>query len=283
MAVGRTPPPPHQQLGRELARVRKLAGIEQRDIAARIGITQTMVSRAERGRKLLPLPQIRAWAQACVVTPEVLERLLALTESAFTHTESWGDLFAESPQLQDAVRADEATVGTLLSYTGTVVPGLLQTPAYAEAVLRLTDYAGKADLAAALAGRWRRQEALSDRSRRFEFLITEAVLRWAPYGRVGVLTAQLDRLAAVADQENVRLGIVASGSEPVLPFHDFTIYDNRSDDDPLVVMELAHGYTTIQDRNGVALYREMFKRLREVALTGPNASAIIRRLSGELQ
>ncbi|MGH8346927.1 MAG: Scr1 family TA system antitoxin-like transcriptional regulator, partial [Pseudomonas sp.] len=141
MVVGKTPPPLHQQLGRELARARNLAGIEQRDIAARIGITQTMASRAERGRKLLSLPQIRAWAQACDAAPETLERLLALTDSAFTYTESWGELFTESSQLQDAVRADEATVGTLLSYTRTVVPGLLQTPAYAESVLRLTDFA----------------------------------------------------------------------------------------------------------------------------------------------
>ncbi|MGH3692661.1 MAG: helix-turn-helix domain-containing protein [Pseudonocardiaceae bacterium] len=284
MVVGKTPPPLHQQLGRELARARNLAGIEQRDIAARIGITQTMASRAERGRKLLSLPQIRAWAQACDAAPETLERLLALTDSAFTYTESWGELFTESSQLQDAVRADEATVGTLLSYTRTVVPGLLQTPAYAESVLRLTDFAGDTDVAAALAGRWRRQEALSDRNRHFEFMIAEAVLRWAPYGRVEVLLAQLDHLAAVAEQrENVLLGILPSGSEPVLPFHDFTIYDDRGDDDPLVVTELAHSYMTIQRPRDVALYREIFGRLTPVALTAQNASALIRRLMGELQ
>ncbi len=43
--------------------------------------------------------------------------------------------------------------------------------------------------------------------------------------------AQTDRLAAVAGQDNVSVGVVMSGQEPVLPFPGFTIYADRGEED----------------------------------------------------
>ncbi|MGH3781579.1 MAG: helix-turn-helix domain-containing protein [Pseudonocardiaceae bacterium] len=57
MSVGKTPSLLHQQQGRELAHLRSLAGLDQREIGKRINLSQPMVSRAERAEKLLPLPK----------------------------------------------------------------------------------------------------------------------------------------------------------------------------------------------------------------------------------
>jgi hypothetical protein len=62
------------------------------------------------------------------------------------------------------------------------VPGLLQTAEYIRRVFQVFtwDPAGMEphDTSAALAARLRRQEALYDESRQFDFIVTEAALRW---------------------------------------------------------------------------------------------------------
>lgn len=282
MSVGTQPPLAQKQLARELLRLRNQAGLDQRVLAERIGSSQSMISRAERAEKLLPLPKVLAWGEVCAASEDVVSRLAALVEAAFTQTEAWRDLMPAAPQLQDAVRATEATTRTLLTYSPTVIPGLLQTPGYAEEVLRLTNYTGEMDEAAALAGRWRRQEALADRSRRFDFLLPETVLRWSP-GVPDLLVSQLERLISVAGQENVFLGVVGSGREPVLPLHGFMVYADRGDDDPFVAVELVHTYVTASHPADVALYQDVFDKLRAAALTGPDVVALIQRVIAELR
>ncbi|HEY6423829.1 MAG TPA: helix-turn-helix transcriptional regulator [Pseudonocardiaceae bacterium] len=271
-----------QQLVRELIRLRSRAGLDQRQIAKTLDLSQATVSRVERLGKLLSLPEVLAWAQACGASPEVVDRLTALTDAAWMQMQPLRDLLADSLQLQDRVRANEATARTLLYYSPTVIPGLLQTPGYAEHVLRLTNYTGQGDEAAALAGRWRRQEALADRARRFDFVIPEAVLRWSPAGPE-VLAAQLDRLGMVAGQANVSVGVVMSGQEPVLPFHGFTIYADRGEEDPFVTVELIHTYVTASHPTDVALYQQVFNKLRAASVIGPDAIALIQRVASELR
>ncbi len=282
MGLGKEPTIAQQQLVRELVHLRSVAGLDQRQIAKALGLSQATVSRVERLGKLLSLPEVLAWAQACGASPEVVDRLPALTDAAWMQMQPLRDLLADSLQLQDEVRANEATARTLLYYSPTVIPGLLQTPGYAEHVLRLTNYTGQGDEAAALAGRWRRQEALADRSRRFDFVIPEAVLRWSPAGP-DVLAAQLDRLVAVAGQDNVSVGVVMSGQEPVLPFHGFTIYADRGEEDPFVTVELVHTYITVSHPADVALYQQVFNKLRAVSVIGPDAAALIQRVASELR
>lgn len=276
MALGKEPPILQKQLARELLRLRSIAGLDQREVAARIGISQATVSRVERAEKLLPLPKVRAWVEACDVSEEVLDRLITLTEATFTQMEAWRDVMPNLDQLQDAVRVNEATTRTLLSYSPIVIPGLLQTPAYAEHVLRLTNYIDRFDEAAALAGRWRRQEALADRSHRFHFLLSESVLQWSPAG-LQARAAQLDRIATVAAQENVSVGVIRVGHELVLPLHGFTIYADREEGDPFVAVELAHTYLTVNHPSDVALYRQLHERMADAAVTGADAAALIRR------
>lgn len=282
MAIGRQVPLAQRQLGRELLRLRRLAGLDQRVIAELIGSSQAMVSRVERAEKSLPLPTVLAWGEACGANEKVLGRLTELAEAASTQTEAWRDLMAAAPQLQDAVRVNEAATRTLLTYSSTVVPGLLQTPSYAANVLRLTNYTGQMDEAAALAGRWRRQEALTDRTRRFDFMVPEAVLRWSPAGS-DVLVAQLERLMAIAGQDNISFGVIMSGQETVLPFHGFVIYADRDDEDPFVTVELVHTYLTVSYPADVALYHAAFDKLRSAALNNEETVALIRQLLSSIE
>ncbi len=90
-----------------------------------------------------------------------------------------------------------AAARLIRNFQPTVIPGLLQTAEYTRSVLAL----GKTtDRAAALAARLERQQVLHEPGRRFEFVISEQVLRWAP----GPLAqaGQIDRLLSLMTLES---------------------------------------------------------------------------------
>ena len=62
-----------RELGRELARVRELAGLTQAELAGRLGVSQTVVSRTESGDRQLQDAKIREFAEA--IGTEVAEGL----------------------------------------------------------------------------------------------------------------------------------------------------------------------------------------------------------------
>jgi Domain of unknown function (DUF5753) len=87
------------------------------------------------------------------------------------------------------------------------------------------------------------------------------VLRWVPTGLRDAIGLQLDRVITVAGQDNVTLGVIPNGDEPILPFHGFTIYADRDGDDPFVSCELVHNYVNVNDPTDIELYRDIYRRL----------------------
>lgn len=47
-----------------LRKAREKAGLTQEEIASRLGVTQSFVSKCERGERRLDLIEVRAWSQA---------------------------------------------------------------------------------------------------------------------------------------------------------------------------------------------------------------------------
>ena len=69
MGLGKEPGIAQQHLVRELVHLRSVAGLDQREIAKAVDLSQATVSRVERLGKLLSLPEVRAWAQAWTDSP----------------------------------------------------------------------------------------------------------------------------------------------------------------------------------------------------------------------
>ena len=84
--------------------------------------------------------------------------------------------------------------------------------------------------AAAVAARLGRQEALHDPDRSFEFLMTEAALRYRP-APPQTLTAQLDHLAAVVTLETISFGVIPADAEMhAITRCGFILYEDRTGD-----------------------------------------------------
>jgi transcriptional regulator with XRE-family HTH domain len=283
MTESEATPTTREYLGAELSRLRRLAGISGRDLAARIGISQPKVSRIETGAGVPTLPEVHAWVAEVGADEDTRERLVRLTEAAYTTSQPWRSaLRGGRSHLQDDVRAIETTARTVRVCQTSVIPGLLQTAEYARRLFPLVTAGMSAhDHAAAVSGRLRRQEALYDEAKRFEFLITEAALRWTPGGPPAVIAAQLARLESVATLPNVWVGLLPFDT-PTRPWDSFVIFDDRDDEqDPIVDLELLHAELTVSDPRDVAVYREQYARWREVALTGDQGLGLLRRIAAE--
>lgn len=57
--------PPSWTIGDYLWKARKLAGLDQKDIALAIGVSRPLVSKWERDQGVPNIQQLRSWAEAC--------------------------------------------------------------------------------------------------------------------------------------------------------------------------------------------------------------------------
>jgi transcriptional regulator with XRE-family HTH domain len=271
------------QLGAELRRLRRLAGKSGREIARSTGMSQTLVSRIERGATIPSLPQVSAWADAIDAADDARAYLAALAESALNEVESFRNAPADGvAPLQEDVRQQEASTRALLNFQSSHVPGLLQTEDYARSVMRVVLAEPPADLDTAVAVRMARQSVLAEPGKRFEFLMTEAAVRWVPADtEPGMLAAQLSRIIGLAELPNISVGVIPSGAPMwALTRCPFVLYDDRlPGHQPFVIIEAMHAAIYAVDPADVDKYRAEMAALRRSALMGAEAADFLRALT----
>ncbi|MEC3915635.1 helix-turn-helix domain-containing protein [Nocardia sp. CDC160] len=273
---------PRQQLGVELRRLRDMAGISGRELAKRVGISQSTLSRIEAGHVVPPLPQVLDWAKAVGADADCQHSLRALTEVAHTpEVHDWASSLADRPHLQDDVRAFEEDAQVVRNFQPSLIPGLLQTADYARRVFATFDPPYTPDAAAAaLAARLERQRVLYDPTKRFEFLITEAALRFRP-GPHRVLLAQLDRIISIETLDTVTIGVIAQDIEAstTIP-HGFVIYENE--DHALASAEPIPGSMVTRGPDLVDAHRRRWDALTRMAMFGTDAHEFLTGLRDEI-
>ncbi|MGH3936579.1 MAG: helix-turn-helix domain-containing protein [Pseudonocardiaceae bacterium] len=269
-----------RRLGEALRAARANAGLSGEQLANRLEISQSRVSRIELGQQAASVDVVRRWTEVTKAPDERVGELVVWAEAAGIEAVALRTVRPRSlAQLQHDSREFEASATTILEFDPVLVPGLLQVPDYARRIF----VAGKpfhsaADIAAAVAGRMDRQLALYKGITRFEFVITEAALRWW-VGPPNVMLAQLDRITALIGLDSVHVGVIPLDMEVgVWHEHGFAVFDDRPDDDPVVTVETQTTQVTTTDPAEVAFYRDAFARLREAALQGAEADALLHRI-----
>lgn len=262
------------RLGAELKAARTMVGMSQREMETRCALSQTMVSRAERGDALLPRAAVERWLSATSAGETARDRVLALHEAAHVETRSWGDL-REGGHMQAVASGDEAEAERMRCYVTTMIPGLLQTAEYTRQLMPLVDPDG--DAAAAVAGRVARQHVLYRPDREFRFLLAEPALWWAP--AKDVMPAQRDRLLSLSTLESVDLAVLPAHRVGPVGWHDFILWESPTGQG-WVTVEMVHGLARVADPEFVALYEAMWDRLWGAAVTGEDAVELIRGAAG---
>ena len=269
-------------LAERLFRIRKAAGLTGDQLARELGWSEktgrTKVSKIENGRQQPSKDEVTAWAAAAGGGPEVVVDLLDMLADVQQVHRNWrGRLRGGNAPVQEEWDALIRSATRFRAVVPTIIPGLLQTAAYARAILtQVADLWDTEDVDATVETRMRRQEVLYDTSKTFEFVITEAALRLLPCPRP-VMAGQLDRLLSM-DLPNVTLGIIPMGVPLAVspPYSTFDLLDDR------VIVESPGG----EDEPGedeAAVYARLFGHLMAESVTGEEARRLIAVAAADLR
>lgn len=123
-------------LGAALQRFRRAAGLSQDRLAVRCAMSQSKISRIERGKELPSVEDVERMVKALVVPEEVATKLVTLARRANVAHVS-GRAMAELGlwRAQTEIKRIVELCSVQRSFLPVMVGGLLQTPEYARAAL----------------------------------------------------------------------------------------------------------------------------------------------------
>lgn len=256
---------PLDYYGFELRRYREAAGLTQRQLGDIVNYTGSLVGQIETARKL-PTPEFSERVDAALGTGGLLSRLVALVMRS--QQPAW---FQQVAELQ--ARATE-----IYSFETHMVHGLLQTKAYARAVLDALDQSNLDDRTAV---RMARQNIFEkEEPPLFWAVLSEAALRQETGGRA-IMRAQLGHLLAF--ESNPRINI------QVLPFSagahaglqgSFDVYRFASDPSIVYTEGYGSGHPTANP-DTVKDCSLRYDHLQASALSLRESAELIRRLMEE--
>ncbi|MGW1867982.1 DUF5753 domain-containing protein [Streptomyces mauvecolor] len=257
------------------ARLRDLmmdAGLEGQELAARCGWSTAKTSRIINAKTPPSDTDIRAWCMACEADDQAAD-LIATARAVESMYVEWRKLQRNGMRkVQEDIYTWYENTRVCRTYVSNVVPGFLQTPAYATALMRnITEFQGTPDdVTEAVAARVARSRFLYEGNRRFVVLMEEAVLHHR-LGSVETMHAQLRHLMTVMPLASVSLGIIPAGVERTLwPLEAFYLHDARH----ALVETLTAEINVVQPRE-LGDYARAFSELAKMAVYGDKARGLI--------
>ncbi|MGW7450405.1 helix-turn-helix domain-containing protein [Streptomyces sp. NPDC054787] len=257
-----------RRLGAELRRLRESTGMTTQQVAARLLMSQPKISLLENGRRVIKPRDVRDLCGLYGVQDQRrVDHLMRLAGES--GRQGWWNAYEDVPY--GAYIGLEAEAAAIRIYEPMVIPGLLQTPAYARAVIAGTIPHATAEQAATrLQVRMRRQDRLRApvNPLRLWVVLDESALRRA-VGSRGVMREQLDHLSHFSTQPHVTLQVLphdagahpgVSGRFSLLEFVDAT-------DVSVVYLERFTSDLYLEKRSDVQRYSDMYAHLQAQALS----------------
>lgn len=252
-------------------------------MARELGWDQPRLSKLERGTQHPSEDDLRAWIAATGATDEQAAELRALVADARLGYRVWSDAWKTPESIvasQDEIAATDARATRIAEYQPSMVPGLIQTPAYTREMLSVPGGpvvlgAEGANVEQRVAALQRRQQILYVPGKRIQLVMGEAAL-YLRFGDRVTLAGQLDRLAATVGLPGVEVGVLPFDvPSPVLPLAGFAVNDSA-----IVWVETLTGEQCLDTPDEVAAYVAAFDAALHVAVMGEDAAALIHRARG---
>lgn len=274
-------------LGRQLEELRGRAGLTYEEAGAAIGVSHSTIRRMEAAKVArLRLADAEKLLRVYGVTDEqeidtFLKSVREANKRGWWHTyrDVMPDWFAAYLSLEQAALQIRA-------YESQFVHGLLQTQAYARALLTAANPHAPAEATARrVALRMRRQELLTRRTPpRVWVVMDETVLRW-PVGGADVMRDQIDHLIEVQRLPHVTLQIMpfANGPHPAMRAGAFQLFRFRARELPDVVyLDGLVGAVYLDKGDDVVVYREALDRVSAQATPTKRTEAVLDRIRKDL-
>jgi transcriptional regulator with XRE-family HTH domain len=271
----RSPTVRRRELGALLRKLRTEKGFTVEQAASRLMFSMSKLSRMETGHGIATPRDIRDLCDLYDVTDEAdRDRLMSLAREG-KQTGWWQgydlDYFATYVGL-------EAEAVGIKYYQSAIVPGLMQTPAYARAmaeasVPRIAPERTEELIEVRLT---RQQLLVQDPPIRLEVVLDEAVLHRL-VGGSAVMAAQLDRLIELSSQPNVTMQVIrySVGAHPAMD-STFNILEFDGSASSVVYVEGLIGWIYVERPQDIARYQQVFEYLRSVALNPQESIELVK-------
>jgi transcriptional regulator with XRE-family HTH domain len=267
-----------RQLAAEIRRLREVGRLTGEEAAGRLGWSPSKISRIETGRTQVTVGDLRRLLDLYEVPSSRRDRITELARTA--EQRGWWDAYADTlSEGYSAVIALEAVADSVRHYDPSLVPGLLQTEAYIEEIVRsalLVEPPGvvprRVEVRLARQALLTREEDPLD----LTVVLDEGVLR-RQVGGPTVMREQLLHLAEMAVRPNISLQVLpfVKGSHPGMQGGFMILRFPGAIESGVVYLENMTSDIFVEREDEVHHYRLAFDRLREMALEPEQSVALI--------
>jgi transcriptional regulator with XRE-family HTH domain len=271
-----------RRLGQELRRLRELKGMTAEEVAERLLVSQSKISRLENGRRSISQRDVRDLCTVYEVEDHrIVDSLMQMAKDS--RQQGWWHAFGDIPY--SVYIGLETDAASLRVYEPQVVPGLLQTRSYAEALIAgALPESGSSDIEKRVSVRLRRQERIKDAEHplRLWVVIDEAALRRLIGGKA-LMGEQLEHLMELSQLPHVTVQVLPfemgahpgiNGQYAILEFPD-------TSDSSVVYIEGVTSDLYLEKANDVQKYSVMYEHLRAQALNADQTRQFIENIAKE--
>lgn len=269
-----------RQVSALLRRLREDRGLSAAEVAKALGMSPSKISRMETGNRGLRADDVAAMLGHYKV-PEH-ERARILDQVRKSEERGWWESQGLGlPQLWQALINFESRATRIQNFEALVVPGLLQTDEYTEAIISsINKTLSKVELTNLVASRRARQAVLGNRELQYLAVIDESALR-RPVAESGVMRRQLRHLVDSAERSNITVRVVPLQAGQYAGLRGpFAIMD-FNDEPSLTYIENHHFGMFLDEPEDIAAYRLALSNILNEALEPAKSAELIANLANE--
>ena len=282
---------PRRQLGRYLRELRNRERLTVKAAAEKLEWSEAKMWRIETGQTSLRSLDVEAMCKIYGAPADLTEALMGLAKE--TKARGWWHAYGDViPEGFDVYIGLEEAASQLAWYESELVPGLLQTEAYARTLIEADNPGADAEeISRRVHVRIARQPLIHRATSPLQLSVAlnEAILR-RPVGGPGVMPEQLARLADVSGLPNVSLRVVPFGaglhggmmSGPFVILRFPLNGDGRESEPATVYVDGFTGALYLDKTNEVDRYAQAFGSIWATALDESTSRTVIRQAAKEL-
>lgn len=261
---------PRGRFAQELRRLRREKGLSLRELGEALGWDPSLFGKMESG-VTLGGPEVAEALDQFYGTPGLL---IALWELAAADPTRFREQYRRYMSL-------EAEATSLWHFAVSVLPGLLQTPAYAHELLAAGGINGD-ELTRQVEARIGRRELLEGAlAPRFRSILSETVLR-TPLRDAGEWREQLEHLIEVADRPNVTLQVLPFSSGPHGLNSTAVMFLRMPEGRTVAYTENANRGELVEENGPVEHLQLAYDAVRDLALAPAESRKFIMRMLEEV-
>ncbi|MEU5708937.1 MULTISPECIES: helix-turn-helix domain-containing protein [Streptomyces] len=261
---------PRRRYAEELRLLRTSRGLSLRELAKAVGWDPSLFRKLESG-ETLGGPEVAEALDKYHGTPGLL---LAMWEMAVADPTQFKEQYRRYMTL-------EAEAVSLWHFGVSILPGLLQTDAYARELLTLGGYEGKELDQQVTARAGRRVVLQGEGAPPFRAIMAETVLR-TPLRDAGARREQLQHLLEVSERRNITLQVLPDSSGPHGLVSTAVMFLRLASGTPVAYTENAYRGELIEESAAVERLQRAYDAMRDQALTPVESRKFILRMLEEV-